>query len=111
MAETERRELADGAPASQKRAAGVHRTDGEARIRELEDEVERFRRASEDALQQLDWCIGYMHGSGKKGIAKSLAKNRALHPHASVEAGGTASAQSTDRRRLTCITARTADKR
>ena len=48
-----------------------------ARIRELENEVERFRRASEDALQQLDWCIGYMHGSGKKGIAKSLAKNRA----------------------------------
>ena len=48
-----------------------------ARIRELENEVERFRRASEDALQQLDWCIGYMHGAGKKGIAKSLAKNRA----------------------------------
>jgi hypothetical protein len=49
-----------------------HRT----RIRELENEVERYRQASEDALQQLDWCIGYMHGSGKKGIARSLARNR-----------------------------------
>ena len=48
-----------------------------ARIRELEDEVERYRHASEDALQQLDWCIGYMHGSGKKGIARALSKNRA----------------------------------
>jgi hypothetical protein len=47
-----------------------------ARIRELENEVERFRRASEDALQQLDWCIGYLHGSGKKGVARAISKNR-----------------------------------
>ena len=47
-----------------------------ARIRELEDEVERYRQASEDALQQLDWCIGYMHGSRKVQIAKALAHNR-----------------------------------
>jgi hypothetical protein len=48
-----------------------------ARIRELEDKLERYRQASEDALQQLDWCIGYMHGCGKRGIARSLARNRA----------------------------------
>jgi hypothetical protein len=30
----------------------------DAHIRELEDEVERYRRAAEDALSQLDWCIG-----------------------------------------------------
>ena len=48
-----------------------------ARIRELEQEVERYRQASEDALQQLDWCIGYMHGCGKRGIARSLSRNRA----------------------------------
>ena len=42
----------------------------------LEDEVERYRRASEDALQQLDWCIGYFHGCGKTGIARALANNR-----------------------------------
>lgn len=42
----------------------------------LEQEVERYRRASEDALQQLDWCIGYFHGCGKTGIASGLASNR-----------------------------------
>jgi hypothetical protein len=46
------------------------------RIRELEERVERYRQASEDALQQLDWCIGYLHGCGKSGIARSLARNR-----------------------------------
>ena len=49
-----------------------------ARIRELEEELERYRQASEDALQQLDWCIGYMHGSNKLRIAKALARNRAF---------------------------------
>jgi len=46
-------------------------------MRELSDELDRYRQASEDALQQLDWCIGYFHGCGKKGIAKSLSQNRA----------------------------------
>jgi hypothetical protein len=41
------------------------------------DEVERYRQASGDALQQLDWCIGYMCGSGRVTIARSLSKNRA----------------------------------
>jgi hypothetical protein len=74
VAETEVQNSQQGAPDSQQRAQDSQRS---ARIRELEGEVERYRHASEDALQQLDWCIGYMHGSGKKGIAKSLAKNRA----------------------------------
>jgi len=47
-----------------------------ARIHELEDKLERYLQATEDALQQLDWCIGYMHGCGKKGVARSLARNR-----------------------------------
>jgi hypothetical protein len=45
--------------------------------RELVDELDRYKQASEDALQQLDWCIGYFHGCGKKGIAKALSHNRA----------------------------------
>ena len=45
-------------------------------LRELEEEVDRYRRASEDALQQLDWCIGYLHGCGKTGLARGLATNR-----------------------------------
>jgi hypothetical protein len=44
---------------------------------ELLGEVDRFRTASEDALQQLDWCIGYFTGCGKSKIAKALGANRA----------------------------------
>jgi hypothetical protein len=40
-------------------------------------EVERYRQAAEDALQQLDWCIGYLHGIRKTDISRALAKNRA----------------------------------
>lgn len=39
-------------------------------------EIERYRRAAEDALQQLDWCIGYLHGIRKLQVSKALAKNR-----------------------------------
>jgi hypothetical protein len=41
-----------------------------------DEEIERYRRAAEDALQQLDWCIGYLHGIRKVDISKALAKNR-----------------------------------
>ena len=74
MAEPEIQNSQQSAQDSQQRAQDSQRR---ARIRELEDEVERYRRASEDALQQLDWCIGYLHGCGKKGLARSLSKNRA----------------------------------
>ena len=38
-----------------------------ARTHELEDKLERYRQASEDALEQLDWCIGYCTAAGKRG--------------------------------------------
>jgi hypothetical protein len=40
------------------------------------DELKRYRQAAEDALQQLDWCIGYLHGIRKVEISRALAKNR-----------------------------------
>ncbi len=40
------------------------------------DESDRYRRAADDALQQLDWCIGYLHGIRKTQISRQLAKNR-----------------------------------
>ena len=40
------------------------------------DEADRYRKAAEDALQQLDWAIGYLHGIRKTKISQSLAKNR-----------------------------------
>jgi hypothetical protein len=49
----------------------------EADNERLRDEVERYRRAMEDALQQVDWCIGYFVGNNKGGLAKSLGANRA----------------------------------
>ena len=41
------------------------------------DQGERYRQAAEDALQQLDWCIGYLHGIRKAKISTQLARNRA----------------------------------
>ena len=53
------------------------------RIRQLErevarlmEEVERYRSAAEDSLQQLDWCIGYFAGAHKGAVARSLSANR-----------------------------------
>jgi hypothetical protein len=40
------------------------------------DQEERYRQAAEDALQQLDWCIGYLHGIRKTPISRTLARNR-----------------------------------
>ena len=41
-----------------------------------EKEADRYRKAAEDALQQLDWAIGYLHGIKKTEISRALAKNR-----------------------------------
>ena len=40
------------------------------------DETERYRQAAQDALEQLDWCIGYLHGIHKTKISAQLAQNR-----------------------------------
>lgn len=43
-----------------------------------QDETERYKQAAEDALQQLDWAIGYLHGIRKTEISSALAKNRSF---------------------------------
>jgi hypothetical protein len=48
----------------------------DAEIQHLREEVERYRQATQDALEQLDWCIGYLHGSRKGAIAAALGRNR-----------------------------------
>jgi len=45
-------------------------------VDEKQAEADRYRKAAEDALQQLDWAIGYLHGIRKTEISKVLAKNR-----------------------------------
>jgi hypothetical protein len=47
-------------------------------VREQQKELDRYRRAADDALQQLDWAIGYLHGIHKVEISRALAKNRAF---------------------------------
>jgi hypothetical protein len=44
--------------------------------RDSDSDVERYRQAAEDALQQLDWCIGYLHGIRKSQLSARLAQNR-----------------------------------
>jgi hypothetical protein len=39
-------------------------------------EVERLRQAVNDALQQLDWAIGFLYGIGKGSEARVLSQNR-----------------------------------
>ena len=41
-----------------------------------EEEVARYRRAAEETLNQLDWCIDYLHRIRKPDIARALEKNR-----------------------------------
>jgi hypothetical protein len=52
------------------------RTDDDKHSKERE--ANRYRMAAEDALQQLDWAIGYLHGIRKTEISKALAKNRSV---------------------------------
>jgi hypothetical protein len=40
------------------------------------EEIERYRLAAEEALDQLDWCIEYLHRLRRSDIANSLARNR-----------------------------------
>ncbi len=75
-------------------------TDGDC-VKELDLEVERlmrevdkYRTATEDALQQPDWCIGYFAGCNEWSLVKSLVANRAYicrHPLNREEAGMPAS--------------------
>jgi hypothetical protein len=50
--------------------------DGSRNDQDRHWEVERYRRAAEDALQQLDWCIGYLHGIRKVQVSRALSRNR-----------------------------------
>ena len=45
-------------------------------VDEKQAEADRYRKAAEDALQQLDWAIGYLHGIRKTEISSALARNR-----------------------------------
>jgi hypothetical protein len=50
--------------------------DGNDGAHEREDEINRYRLAAEEALEQLDWCVGYLHRIRKGGIADAVDRNR-----------------------------------
>jgi hypothetical protein len=50
--------------------------DSQREIDRKEEEADRYRKAAEDALQQLDWAIGYLHGIRKLEVSRALARNR-----------------------------------
>ena len=41
----------------------------------VDDEASRYREAARLTLQQLDWCVSYLHSIRKTQIARVLAKN------------------------------------
>jgi hypothetical protein len=43
---------------------------------QTKQEAERYRRAAEETLDQLDWCVNYFHRIRKSEIADTIAKNR-----------------------------------
>ena len=47
------------------------------RTRELDREIERYRKAASYALEHLEWCVRYFHRAGRPQLAQSLERNRA----------------------------------
>jgi hypothetical protein len=43
---------------------------------DTKQKAERYRRAAEETLDQLDWCINYLYRIRKPRIAEAIAKNR-----------------------------------
>jgi hypothetical protein len=51
-------------------------TSGEDRRHARDREIERYREAALQALDQLEWCINYLHRVRKPELARALARNR-----------------------------------
>jgi hypothetical protein len=43
----------------------------------IDDQAARYREAARLTLQQLDWCVTYLHSIRKTQVARVLAKNSA----------------------------------
>jgi hypothetical protein len=43
---------------------------------DAEEEAARYRRAAEEALDQLEWCVNYLYRIHKPHIADAVQKNR-----------------------------------
>ena len=52
----------------------AHEPDTKSSARQAE--AQRYRVAAESALDQLDWCVDYLHRIRKPAIAAAVASNR-----------------------------------
>jgi hypothetical protein len=50
--------------------------DGNGRQQELDREIDRYREASDAALAQLEWVVGYLYKLRKPQIAWAINRNR-----------------------------------
>lgn len=55
---------------------GSHETNGARRERQADREIERYREAAIQALDQLEWCVDYLYRMRKPQIARVVARNR-----------------------------------
>ena len=46
-----------------------------------DDDATRYREAARLALQQVDWCVVYLHSIRKNELARALAKNSSAIAH------------------------------
>jgi hypothetical protein len=46
--------------------------------KQFRGEADRYRRAAEETLDQLQWCINYLHRIGKRRIAEAVADNHRI---------------------------------
>ena len=45
-------------------------------VRDRAQEAQRYRKAAELALDQLQWCVNYLYRIRKPTLAKQLERNR-----------------------------------
>jgi hypothetical protein len=51
-------------------------TNDRTRQEDVKEDTARYRRAAEETLDQLDWCINYLYSIRKPRIAQAIAQNR-----------------------------------
>lgn len=47
-----------------------------AKVPSEDEETARYRRAAEETLDQLDWCVEYLYRIREPRLARALGKNR-----------------------------------
>jgi hypothetical protein len=60
------------------RRAEQRRPQRARRAQRSSDDVERYKRAAEAAIEQLDVCIDYLRRLQRRQLASRLARNRAM---------------------------------